>query len=370
MLRNVHIWIPSYIKQLLLSSPRSRRAEGSHIIFSFVDHFEPLWSGANEEIGRLRILRWIESYESEAESYRDCDCRVPRHTYFFPLDEYRAEFLEPLAEHCKKGYGEVEFHLHHDKDTAENLERLIDRFKGIFSEAGLLGTDSRRAKRYGFIHGNWALDDSGPGGRWCGVKNEITVLGRTGCYADFTMPSAPSSTQTSTINSIYYAIDDESRPKSHDRGIGLRVGGGEPTSGNFLMMVQGPLMLDWRRRRFGVLPRIENSEISGSNPPSTSRWRLWIDSSISLEGRPEWIFIKVFTHGCSDDNYAALFEKGGFRDLHSSLSSLGGEYRYFYYHYVTAREMYNIIKAAEAKETGNPYDFRDYIVKPPEYDSC
>ncbi|MEJ7636728.1 MAG: hypothetical protein WKF75_01760 [Singulisphaera sp.] len=50
------------------------------------------------------------------------------------------------------------------------------------------------------------------------VNNEIDVLRETGCYADFTLPSAPSPTQTRQINSIYYASDDPRRPKSHDRG--------------------------------------------------------------------------------------------------------------------------------------------------------
>jgi hypothetical protein len=34
-------------------------------------------------------------------------------------------------------------------------------------------------------------------------------------------------------------------------------------------------------------------------------------------------------------------------------------------HYVTAREMYNIIKAAEAGKGGDPNDWRDYELPPP-----
>jgi hypothetical protein len=37
---------------------------------------------------------------------------------------------------------------------------------------------------------------------------------------------------------------------------------------------------------------------------------------------------------------------------------------------VTARELYNIIKAAEAGESGdNPVDYKDYLVSEPSYDS-
>lgn len=34
-------------------------------------------------------------------------------------------------------------------------------------------------------------------------------------------------------------------------------------------------------------------------------------------------------------------------------------------HYVTAREMYNIIRAAEAGLCGNPGDYRDFELPPP-----
>jgi hypothetical protein len=33
---------------------------------------------------------------------------------------------------------------------------------------------------YAFIHGNWALCNSRPDGRWCGVKEEIKILLETG----------------------------------------------------------------------------------------------------------------------------------------------------------------------------------------------
>ena len=32
-------------------------------------------------------------------------------------------------------------------------------------------------------------------------------------------------------------------------------------------------------------------------------------------------------------------------------------------HYVTAREMYNIVKAAEAGEPGEPGEYRDYLLE-------
>jgi hypothetical protein len=36
-------------------------------------------------------------------------------------------------------------------------------------------------------------------------------------------------------------------------------------------------------------------------------------------------------------------------------------------HYVSAREMYNIVKAAEAGKTGSPGLYRDFVLAKPEY---
>jgi len=36
-------------------------------------------------------------------------------------------------------------------------------------------------------------------------------------------------------------------------------------------------------------------------------------------------------------------------------------------HYVNSREMYNMIKAAEANESGSPHQFRDYILPKPNF---
>ena len=47
----------------------------------------------------------------------------------------------------------------------------------------------------------------------------------TGCYADFTLPAAPSPAQTRIVNTIYWAKDDPTRPKSHDTGTAVTAKG-------------------------------------------------------------------------------------------------------------------------------------------------
>ena len=218
---------------------------------------------------------------------------------------YNPEHIEKLACLCRRGHGDVEIHLHHDNDTAENLRQTLEKFKeALFHEHGLLRKNARGQITYGFAHGNWALCNSRPDGRWCGVNNELTVLRQTGCYADFTLPSAPSPTQTSTVNSIYYASDDPPRPKAHDVGIPAGVGAAPPK--DRLLLIQGPLGLDWGRRKWGVLPRLENGDLHAGFPPTERVGRFGCARVSGCAGRPDWIFVKLHTHGAPEHNASVL----------------------------------------------------------------
>ena len=188
------------------------------------------------------------------------------------------------------------------------------------------------------------------------MNNELTVLQQVGCYADFTMPSAPSDTQTRKVNSLYYAADDPQRPKSHDTGQDAEVG--QRGNGD-LLLVQGPLALNWSRRKYGVLPRIENGELSGANPPTPQRADLWVRQAISVQGREEWVAVKVHTHGAKEANAAVLLGRP-MDELLTYLETAYNDGMRFRLHYVTARELVNIIQAAEDGLTGDPGRYRDY----------
>ena len=130
------------------------------------------------------------------------------------------------------------------------------------------------------------------------------------------------------------------------------------------MIVQGPLALNWRRRKWGVLPRLENSALDSSNPPSLGRLRLWARQGIHVAGRPEWIFVKVHTHGCVPANQAVLLGPAMQR-LHATLGADFNDGVRWRLHYVTAREMYNIIRAAESGKCGDPGEWRDFKIGRP-----
>jgi hypothetical protein len=358
--RNMHQWIGAYLRGGAHRPPTDRTV---HVMFCFVDHFEPMWKGADLPTQRARVDRWCNDYRALAARHRDADGRPPQHTFFYPEEEYAQEHLDKLASLCADGYGEIEVHLHHDNDTEPNFRASITRFCRVLHERhGALSRDPYDGGlRFGFIHGNWCLDNSRPDGRWCGLDNELTLLRELGCYADFTLPSAPSDTQTGTINSIYYATDDPHAPKSHDRGVPVRAGR-KPTGD--LMIVQGPLGLNWRNRRHGVMPRIENSDVRAGCPPTADRVDAWVRTGIHVEGCPEWIFVKIHTHGTQEGDMDTLL--GAPVDaMHTHLESRYNDGERYKLHYVTARETYNIIKAAEAGERGDPNEYRDYALPRP-----
>ena len=357
--KNIHLWLMSYLRHR-----RPRLLDGPiHVMFSFVDHFEPGWRRPAYEVEVERVRKWCERYPTLAARHCDADGVKPQHTFFYPEEEYRPEHLDSIVELCGQGLGEIEVHLHHDNDTAEGLAAKLDGFVRVLHERhGALPVDPSTGKPvFGFIHGNWALDNSRGDGRMCGVDNELHVLKAHGCYADFTLPSAPSDCQTSTINRIYYALDDHAAPKSHDSGIDVCTG--RPPSGD-LMIIQGPLALNWKNRKWGVFPRIEAGDVRRSVPPTPDRIDLWVRQHVHVKGRPDWVFVKVHTHGTQEDDIDALLGKP-VDDMFSYLERHYNDGRNYVLHYVTARESYNIVKAAEAGMSGDPDRYRDFVLPKP-----
>lgn len=355
--KNMLNWLPHYLWQQLTT--QKNKNGPTHILFCFVDHYEPQWGKPNDiEVERARVDRWCQDYPAMAKKHVDCDGKHPQHGFFYPEEEYREEHLQKLNNLCNQGYGEIEVHLHHDNDTSDNLRSTLNGFKSLLNEKfQALPKDVNTGElKYGFIHGNWCLDNSRPDGRWCGVNDELIVLKETGCYADFTFPSAPSDTQPSRVNSIYYAKDDPLKPKSHNRGKDVKVGG-RPWGD--LMIIQGPIGLNWKDRKWGFMPRIEASDIRRETPPTNDRVDLWIKANIHVKGRPEWLFVKIHTHGTQDRDMDTLLGDP-VDDMFTYLGERYNDGENYRLHYVTTREMYNIAKAAEAGKDGDPNRYRDY----------
>jgi len=364
--KNMRNWLPEYIKQRL-NKPKGTN-NTKHIMFSFVDHYEPQWKNPNDiDKERSRVDRWCVEYPKMASNHKDSDGYHPQHTFFYPEEEYRFEHLDKIANLCRDGYGEIEVHLHHDDDTSDNLRKSLLSFcETLHTKHGALSKHPETGQlMYGFIHGNWCLDNSRPDGKFCGVNDELIVLKETGCYADFTYPSAPSPTQSSTINSIYYATDDPLKPNSHDKGKPAEVG--IKPSGD-LLIVNGPLSLNWKKLKKGVFPQIENSDIRTGMEPTNKRVDLWVDANIHVKGQPDWIFIKIHTHGTQERDMPLLLEEGKSVDqMFTYLEEKYNDGDNYKLHYVNSREMFNIIRAAEEGKNDNPNEYRDYILPKPTF---
>lgn len=359
MIKSIEKWLLPVLKR-----PAYRRPAGKlHVILSVCDHFEPLH--ATDKAGAMkRLAEWKVRFPRLRKECESETGIVPRHTFFFPIEQYDRDILSEIGEICALTDSEVEVHLHHKDDTEETLtEQLVRGVDDLASHAGMMCRDAAGNRRYGFIHGNWALDNSNPAGLSCGVNNELGILRKTGCYADFTMPSAPHPTQTKIVNSIYYATDGP-EPKSHDRGViaarGKNVSARDAQ--NQLLLIQGPLALNWGRRKLGILPKVENGDLTGLNPPLADRWRLWQKTGVRVEGADSWIFVKLHTHGGIPQNYNTLLGD----PMKQFVKHLG--YRLspdpnLAIHWVTARQVTNLVHAAEDGVSGDPSEHYDYLYK-------
>jgi hypothetical protein len=239
--RHLDRWLGGYVRHLLRRARTPKPNGPRHILFALCDHYEPAWGDAPASVASERVKRWAVGYPELTRDFRDADGCPPRHTFFYPGEQYTPSALEQLAALARAGLGEVELHLHHDQDTEEPL------------------------------------------------------LFETGCYADFTFPSAPDETQPNIVNQIYWPDDDLARSRAHERGTPSKVG---RVYRDRILMIQGPLALSKRQKPLGL--RIESAAVTARDPGTPSRIRSWVDQAIHVSGRPEWIFVKVHTHGAPE----------------------------------------------------------------------
>ncbi len=356
--KNLDRWVGGWARHLASELTAPRVPGPRHLLFAFCDHYEPMWRNDDAARGEQRVLEWERRYPKAVDRFVDADGRRPQHSFFFPGEQYRPAYLERLARLVRGGYGEVEVHLHHDADTRASLTADLQRFLALYAEHGHLSRVGGKL-RYAFIHGNWCLANSRDDRRWCGVDDELEVLFETGCYADFTFPSAPDETQPAIVNQIYWPQGDLGRARAYERGQRARVG---DFYRDRLLMIEGPLSLRLRPRKLPV--QIENGAITAGDPGTPARVRAWVGQNIHVAGRPEWVFVKVHTHGAPDDQAAGLLG-GGMQQLHTELTTRYNDGARWRLHYVTAREMYNIAVAAMHGATGDPGRYRDHVIPPP-----
>jgi hypothetical protein len=332
---------------------RREKAHGAvHIFFCVVDHFEPFWKNDDAALALERVRAWRERYPVIADRKRDRGDRPARHAFFYPAEDYGRSVacMELLAEMVRLGVADVEVHLHHDHDTSAAMRAQLAGYTRALRERHGLLREGPHGLAYGFIHGNWVLGNSGRNGAGCGVDDELVVLEETGCYADFTLPSAPHPSQPPLINRIYYAAGDRARARAHFRGVDARFGA---PGGKGPLIVTGPLTLNWKQRRRGWLPAVENGDLTCFNPPSPDRVDAWMRCGIHVAGFPRWIFVKTHTHGAQERNSDTLLGDGAgsLSALFSDLLARYNDGERYVLHFSTPWEMYRAVKVLESNDS-------------------
>jgi hypothetical protein len=365
-LKYVSRCLPTYAWQRLVHpTPKGK----VHLVIALADHFEPsnipgLNMGfAPRDVQQQRLDTWCEEYPRNFADFRDHEGRPLTHTYFYPAEQYDHELLEQLAELCHAGWGEIEIHLHHGMDkpaTEESTRQQLVSFRDALAyQHGCLSYEAgSQMPGYSFVHGNFALANCA-GGYGCGVDTEMQVLADTGCYVDMTYPAAAfHPAQIAKLNSLYECELPLRQRAPHSYGRDLQAG--RPIS-VFPFMVQGPWMLDFDRTSRSGFGRLENAALTGRNAPSLRRLDLWKKAAITVGGRPDWLFIKLHTHGMDPVDTENVL-RAPMQQFLASLIDAAPE-RKEILHFVTAREMANIVLAACDGREGNPGDYRDYRFK-------
>lgn len=346
----------------------ARRAPNGrvHLIVCVADHFEPSslagdFSGyAPMGIQQQRVEHWCATYPRSFDRFRDADGRPFIHTYFYPAEQYDRALVQQIADLCHSGWSELEIHLHHGLNAPatarETRQQIVDFRDALAKDHGCLSyAAGDTAPKYAFVHGNFALANSANGFA-CGVDDEMQILAETGCFVDMTYPtSAFHPAQIAKLNSIYECALPLNERAPQRRGRALKSG--HPVS-VLPFIVQGPWTLDFDRNARNGYGRVEDGALTAANPPSLRRLQLWKSASITVEGRPDWVFIKLDAHGMYPGDTDILLGQATQQFLAEMIAGASGRRETL--HFVSAREMANIALAACEGREGNPGDYRDY----------
>ncbi|RMD78915.1 MAG: hypothetical protein D6820_09090 [Lentisphaerae bacterium] len=286
----------------LIASLRKRPRpipENAWIIFCFCDHFEPMHHTSDPQEGCRRVRLWAEQFPILANRVAELFGERLCWNFFYPIEQYCQDHLDLLRPLVEAGLAEIGIHLHHHDDTPEQLFRTLCEGRARLHANGLLPLSPDGKPVYAFVHGNWALNNTHPQRKNCGVDNEIEILLKTGCFADLTMPAAPHPAQVPLVNQLA-ALPPGPRLAPFHRAIPIQAG--HPLPSGHLLYIPGPLTLNWQWRKHHIFPRIENADLTPVNPPALRRLHAWLRASIGIDPIPELFIVKLHTHGAYPDN--------------------------------------------------------------------
>ena len=348
--RNYQMFLRDYLRWLVVRGTSVAARQPTHVFVLIADHFEP----PNKNVAR----EWAGRYTAMAARHRDSSGRPPQHTWFYRGEQISDTVLQVLARMTGAGLGEVELHHHHAFQTEATLRAALTKAIDRFQQFGFLRTVDGRTQ-FAFVHGNSGLDNSN-GAEFCGVDTEIRLLRELGAFADFTFPSLYLPSQPSSANSIY-AVRDDNRPKSYDSRLplsALRDGSAD------MMLFEGPLIVAPSLNLRHLFFDVEDGDIHAAEHASPRRADRWIRADLHVAERPDWIFVKLFAHGASTPEDVESVVGADYDNTLSYVERRYNDGRRYVLHYVTAREAYNLARAAAEGATGDPGRFLNAYVAP------
>ncbi len=110
------------------------------------------------------------------------------------------------------------------------------------------------------------------------------------------------------------------------------------------------------------IPRLDDGALVHNQPMDIARLKRWASANVTVKGRPEWIFVKLYCHGFFQHDQSACIGDDAQR-FFSEIIENGEKTGEYQLHFATAREAFNIVSAAIDGKDGVPNDFRNYRLK-------
>src|SRR5579871_6725521 len=117
-------WLPGYLRQKRFDRRDVPPGAAIDVLVLVADHYEPA-RRHGDEAAVESVRSWCAAYEKLAGPHRDADGRPPQHTWFYRYDYPNPGCLRALADCAFRGFGEVEFHLHHGHDSHEDMAATL-----------------------------------------------------------------------------------------------------------------------------------------------------------------------------------------------------------------------------------------------------
>jgi hypothetical protein len=162
------------------------------------------------------------------------------------------------------------------------------------------------------------------------------------------------------VNSIY-AVRDDAEPKSYDKTLPLTALSDGSAD---LMIFQGPLIFSKSLNVRHLFLDLDDGDIHANEHASPSRVDRWVRANVHVPKRPDWVFVKLFGHGISTPEEAEAILGEDFDEALTYLEHAYNDGTRYVLHYITAREAYNLARAAAEGATGEPQRYLNAYVKP------